>query len=310
MRRYLAIVALAFAAAALLAPLGASAGAATVRPQAPQFRMLPAGLAGSKHYLWGRQLAHEPPSCGATCDLKYGGGPVLTTPHAYVIFWDFRYEGQGVSDPDGIARLMRRYFGNLGGSAYANVVTQYYQISGGNKQYIGNPSGQASFWDDTQDPIPAHPTDSQIQQEALSGVAHFGYDPSGSYIVISAHHHDPQGFGPPNWCAYNGAFNSSSGVVAYVNLPYMPDAGKYCGANIVSPPPDESGTDEGQTIVAGALYEASVTDAEPVSGWYSGLHGEIYGACAWQDVQSDPFGSFTFTQVALWSNAAAGCVHS
>ena len=304
-----AITTLAFVSASI-APLGTLAGSVQGRAAPPQFRMWSAGFAGSKHYLWGRSLGHDQPSaCGERCDMQYGGGPVLTTPHAYIIFWDFRHENEGIRDPDGIAELMREYFGNFGGSAYANIVTQYYEISHGNTQYIGDPASQASFWNDTQHPIPAHPSDGQIQQEASNGVAHFGYDASGTYIVISAYHHDPQGFGPPNWCAYNGAFNSSNGLVTYVNLPYIPDAGKYCGENIIAPPPDESGTDEGQTIAAGALYEASVTDPLPVSGWFNNQHGQIFGACAWQDIENDRLGRFTFTQVALWSNKADRCVH-
>jgi hypothetical protein len=308
--RSLALATLAIAASAFVAPVGASAGTVKTGPL-PQFRMWPANYTSTIHYTPTRERARKmPSSCGTACDLHYNGGPVAVTPHIYVILWNFKHKAKGIPDPDHIGPLMRNYVGNFGGSGYGNIATQYYQGSGASKKFISNPSGQGSVWDDNVNPIPAHASDSQIQQEALKGVAHFGYDPNGAYTVVSAYQHDPQGFVTQGWCAYHGSFSSSSGIVAYTNLPYMPDAGSSCGANIVSPPPDESGTDEGQTIVAGHEYTETVTDPHPSSGWYNNNYGEIGDICAWQNIQNDPFGTFSFTQQPEWSNKDINCVHS
>ncbi len=56
-----------------------------------------------------------------------------------------------------------------------------------------------------------------------------------------------------------------------------------CGANFISPPKDESGADEGVTIVEGHEYAESVTDPNPPSGWYNNSYGEIGDICAWTE---------------------------
>jgi len=90
----------------------------------------------------------------------------------------------------------------------------------------------------------------------------------------------------------------------------MPDGGSSCGANFISPPNDETGADEGYTIVLGHEYNESVTDPNPPSGWYNNSFGEIGDECAWTDITNDPFGKKSFTDQPLWSNATNSCVHS
>jgi hypothetical protein len=99
-------------------------------------------------------------------------------------------------------------------------------------------------------------------------------------------------------------------MVSYSNLPYMPDAGQNCGSGIISAPSDESATDEGVTIVEGHEYGESVTDPQPGSGWYNGQAGEIGDACAWINIQNDPFRKKSFTAQPMYSNASESCVHS
>ena len=90
----------------------------------------------------------------------------------------------------------------------------------------------------------------------------------------------------------------------------MPDAGQNCGANFVTPPSDETGVDEGVTIVEGHEYGESVTDPNPPSGWYNNSYGEIGDICAWQNIQNDPFRTNSWTSQPMFSNATDTCVHS
>lgn len=99
-------------------------------------------------------------------------------------------------------------------------------------------------------------------------------------------------------------------MVSYTNLPYMPDAGQSCGSNIISAPKDETGTDEGVTIVEGHEYGESVTDPNPGAGWYNNEYGEIGDACAWTNIQNDKFRKKSFTAQPMYSNASESCVHS
>jgi hypothetical protein len=238
--------------------------------------------------------------------FSYGGGPVLVTPVVYLIFWGYTKYG----DAHGVKSLLETYVSNMGGSGHNNIYTQYYEISGGQTVYVTNPSQQyGGAWEDDTDAVPKHPTDSQVAAEAIRGVKYFGYNANASYVVATPHNHSTSGF-KTQWCAYHSATTSSGKLVSYTNLPYMPDAGANCGSNIISPPSDETGADEGVTIVSGHEEGESVTDPNPPSGWYNNSYGEIGDICAWENIQNDPFGSKSYTMQPMWSNASDSCVHS
>jgi hypothetical protein len=237
--------------------------------------------------------------------LSYGGGPVQVTPKVFLIFWGYTKYG----DSHGVKPLLERYASNWGGgTGIHNIYTQYYEISGGKKIYITNPSKQyGGAWEDDTDAVPLHPTDAQVAAEALRGVTHFGYNGNASYVVATPHGRSTSGFGT-SFCAYHSATFSAGRLVSYTNLPYIPDAGVHCGANIISPPSDETGADEGVTIVEGHEQGESATDPEPFSGWNSS-GGEIGDLCEWTDIQNDRFGSYFYAMQPMFSNASASCVH-
>ncbi|HZY97115.1 MAG TPA: hypothetical protein VFE35_08425 [Candidatus Cybelea sp.] len=258
------------------------------------------------HYMATVQMARQQAKVQPAILLSYGGGPVLLKPHMYLIFWGY----QTIGDPNSVKPLLERYARVIGGSKLNNIYTQYSEKSGSKTLYIGNALKQRrGIWEDDTNSVPSSPTDAQVAQEALNGVAHFGYDPNGSYVVATPHNHNTSGFGS-SFCAYHGATYGSGKLVAYTNLPYMPDAGANCGSNFISPPSDESGADEGVTIVEGHEYGESVTDPNPPSGWYNFSYGEIGDLCAWTNVQNDPFRTYSYSAQPMWSNASQSCVHS
>ncbi len=227
--------------------------------------------------------------------LPYNGGKVQTKAKLYVVFW-------GNSDPDGLQARLTGFMGAVGGSQWLGNDNQYYQKSGTKKTHITNPSGNfGGSWVDTTNAIPTHPTDAQVQAEAQRAAAHFGVSGIQTSIVVSTEHgHNIIGFGT-QYCAYHG-FTAS---FAYTNLPYMPDAGQNCGANIINPGPN--GLLDGVTIVAGHEIAEAQTDPDPPSGW-SGNNGEIGDLCAWQNIQNTPFGNTTYPTQPLYSDALPGCV--
>jgi serine protease len=230
---------------------------------------------------------------------------VLLKPKAYLIFWGYKKYG----DPDKVAPLLEAYFKAVGGSSHDNIYTQYYDIAGSKPNYIGNPKGQfGGAWFDNTNPVPQSPTDAQVAQEALNGVTKLGYDVNASYVVATPHGRSSQGFGT-QFCAYHSIVQQGSNLVAYMNLPYIPDAGAPCGADFTAPPKDERARDEGVTIIGGGLYGASITDPDPGTGWYSFEYGEIT-ECPWTDVQNDPFGKKSYTTAAMYSNATQSCVQA
>jgi serine protease len=238
-------------------------------------------------------------------NATYRGGPLLYKPKMYLIFWGFT----GAGDPDNVAPLLESYEASIGHTAYNQIYTQYK----GTKKFIKNPKAQnGSYWFDDTNAIPTSPTDEQVAQESLLGEAHFGaYDPNGSYVVVTAHNHNSQGFGS-SFCAYHSSINDSGGhTVSYTNMPYIPDAGNSCGAGFLSSPPsDETSADEGVTIVTGHEYGESITDPIPGEGWYDNQWGEIGDICAWTNIQIDKYGKNQFVAQPMWSNASSSCVHS
>jgi serine protease len=256
------------------------------------------------HYMVTRSAAQS--QVQPMIKLNYYGGPVLVKPKAYIVYWGFTTYG----DPNGVKPLLTTYSKAMGGSAHNKIYDQYYMKMGTQTIYITDPRRQlGAVWEDDTNPVPNSPSDSQIAAEALKLVAQVGYDPNGSYIVQTPHNHNSQGFGS-SFCAYHSATTYNGKLVAYTNLPYMPDAGGNCGASIISPPSDESAADEGVTIVEGHEYGESVTDPNPPSGWYNPSAGEIGDICAWQNIQNDPFHRHSYTMQPMFSNATQSCVHS
>ncbi|MBV8344822.1 MAG: hypothetical protein JO190_07490 [Candidatus Eremiobacteraeota bacterium] len=257
------------------------------------------------HYMATSRMANH--NARSNILLTYGGGPVLVAPKAYVIYWGYGIAG----DPDGVKPLLTKYLKVMGGSGHNNIYTQYYETVGSKTTYITNPHRQfGGAWIDDIDSVPASPTDAQVAAEAAIGEAHFGYDPNGEYIVAIAHGHSPAGFGT-QWCAYHNDESVGGKVISFTNLPYMPDANppSNCGANIIAPPSDESGTDEGVTIVEGHEYGESVTDPVLFNGWNSS-QGEIGDLCAWQNIQNDPFRTKSYTSQPMFDNKTAACEQS
>lgn len=240
--------------------------------------------------------------------LQYQGGPVLVHPKVYLIFWGYKTYG----DPNKVAALLTDYVRAMGGSGHNNIYTQYYEELKAKKVYITDGTMQlGGIWYDQKNQVPESPTDAQVAQEALAGAVHFGgADPNGSYVVATPHGRSTSGFGT-QWCAYHSATLSGSSLLSYTNLPYIPDVGATCGAFVVAPPKDESGADEGATIIEGSEEGDSVTDPGVGTGWVdlSGF-GEIGDACAWTDIQNDRFGKRSYTMAAMFSNASRSCVQT
>jgi hypothetical protein len=240
----------------------------------------------------------------ANAFVFYDGGPVLVAPKLYIVFWGYKRYG----DPDKVAPLLISYAQNMGGSPHNNIYTQYYEEVGSKKIYITNPKSQygGSWYDDSA--VPSNPTDQQVAAEALRSVAHFKYDPNGLYMVASPPKRATVGFGT-NWCAYHSyTYYQKTNLVPYDNFPYMPDApGNDCGKNLIKPPSDETGTDEGVTIMAGHEVGEAVTDPQPYTGW-KGESGEVGDYCAWHNIKNIAFGTKSYTTQPMLSNATNTCV--
>lgn len=230
----------------------------------------------------------------AVSNLTYHNGKVETAPVVYLVFWGSQWS----SDPSGEAALLQNFFNHVGGSAWANIDTQYTQSGGA---HAGNQAGELKgVWFDNAAAAANSPTQSQLASEATKAASHFGSSSNvnAQYVIATSHGHNASGFGT-QYCAWH----SSTGNISYTNLPYITDAGASCGANF-----NGLGANAGITIVEGHEFSETVTDPFPSSGWVDSSGAEIGDKCAWTSATSNQnLNGVAFPVQALWSNAVSGC---
>ena len=227
--------------------------------------------------------------------LSYGGGPVVTSPTVYIVYWGSQWgTGSTVSnDPSGEAALQLSFFQHAYGSGdtYFTSQTQYCQgVSTGTKQcgssgtHVGHPSSNPvrGTWLDSASAAPSRPSDSQLAAEAKRAASHFGVSGDNIQIIVdSPHGVVPSGF-KTQYCAWHDVTSSSSGAnVPYTNFPYITDAGSGCGANFVAASNGVTGSKEGITIVGGHEYAETLTDPQAGNGWLDASGYETGDKCAW-----------------------------
>jgi hypothetical protein len=263
---------------------------------------------------------------GTASNLSYHGGiggiGVETTPRVYLVFWGSQWNN---NDPSGEAGILQNFLSGVGGSSWLNSVTQYCQgvasgtvFCSGTGQAASNNTGTIMVWSDTGSPAPSKPRQSQLAQEAARAAAHFGNTTASSnastqYVIATSHGNNASGFGT-QYCAWHSSTSSTSGNIAYTNLPYMTDAGASCGANF-----NGLGAKAGITIVEGHELAETITDQFPNGGWLDSSGEENGDKCAWISSgtgasQNVTLSTGIFPVQSLWSNAsnngAGGCVVS
>ena len=274
---------------------------------------------------------------------NHGIGVTTGPPRVYLVFWGSQWGIQtGTApnatfsgDPSGMAPRLQQMFASLGtGELWSGVMTQYCEgVSIGatscpatGAAHVGYPTG-GSLAGVLLDPatLPAGgATGTQLAAEAVKAAGHFGNTSASSnrnvqYVVLSPTGTHPDGFNNPlQWCAWhdwNGSYgvSSSYGDIAFTNLPYLTDVGASCGANFVN----GSGALDGVTIVSGHEYAETITDQNPIGGWFDTLVNQENGdKCAWISpgapggAANVPMGTSSFPMQSTWSNDSASCLLS
>jgi serine protease len=280
--------------------------------------MRPLGFKGVHH--------SKPARPSRSNNLSYHGGVggigVETAAKVYLVLWG----SQWINDPSGESSTLQSFFQHAGGSPWLNSVTQYCQgvasgtiTCGSSGQHAGNPTAiYGGLYPDNGTTAPSSPTQSQLAAEAVKAAGHFGNTSSSSnasvqYVIATSHNNNSSGFGT-QYCAWHSSTSSSSGNIAYTNLPYITDAGASCGANF-----NNLGANAGITIVEGHEMAETATDQFPNGGWLDRSGEENGDKCAW--ISSGPGASSIVSMngarypvQSLWSNAfnnnSGGCVLS
>ncbi|HEY4927705.1 MAG TPA: IPT/TIG domain-containing protein [Acidimicrobiales bacterium] len=294
---------------------------------------------------------------GLTTGGLAAAGVTTGQPQVYLVFMGSQWgtettdgSGHHVSsgDPDSFAPALQKLYGGLGtgGETWSGVLTQYCDgapvgatiCSQGDSQ-IPYPSGGvlAGVWYDSSPTATSQETAGltghQLAAEAEAAATHFGNttqptNRNTQYVIASPTLTNPDGWNDPRfgYCAYHddshdpsidGGGPVAGPIVAFTNLPYVPDAGFSCGAGTVNSP----GTLDGATEAASHEYAETMSDqfpeATPPGGWTSKSGKEIGDLCAY--VATGPGAMFnlalalatgTVTVQGSWSNQTVNCADS
>src|SRR5256714_15394814 len=175
--------------------------------------------------------------------MTFCGGAVQTAPAVDISWWGPEWStgfSTGSYTSTQAISYTTDFFNNVGGSSWENITSQYCQgvaigtvTCGSSGTHIQNATGQLKgTWNDTT-VVPSSPTQSDIAAAATRLMQHFGYSANATYFVYTPSGKSMRGFGT-SWCAWHTVVSSASGPLAYAYLPYQPDAGSSCGANLVN----------------------------------------------------------------------------
>jgi hypothetical protein len=299
-------------------------------------------IVNGKHVMWGRGQGYPAAEQASANNLIYHGGPVLTAPAAFLVYWGTQWQdgftavhGTSTYSSATIQNYINTFFNTLGGSPWAGVQTQFCQgVSVGfactgqaGAVFITNPTGQLhGVWTDPT-PVPANIvatglasnlTTDPLEAEAARAAQHFGYDSNATYFIFTPPGISATLYGTV-YCAYHSETNRLLGQpVRYAFIPYVPEQGARCGGNSVNAQDDAFGHGylDGYSIVAGHEYVEAVTDPGNISGfqdgWNDATTSENADKCAWGGLQNITLAGQTFAIQPLWSNEAnagqGGCV--
>ena len=311
-----------------------------------------ANVTNPKHFFW---ASGQPSPTGVassqTNDLVYHGGNagtgaigVETRPAAYLIYWGPAWKtGFTTTDANGatyssatLKTYVNSFFGNVGGSAWGGVQTQYCRgvaadtttCSGvPGAQFVTNPPHELKgVWTDPT-PVPTdivalglaeNLVDDPIAMEAQRAAGHFGYDAAATYIIMT-----PPGTiatGQPVYCGYHTQTTSVDGLgnpfrMQYAFIPFLnmnwPGVGSGgCGMNWVNKTSDAfgHGVFDGYSIVTGHEFGEAITDPDNFAtvqdGWNDAQGSENGDKCAWYHTQNVTMGAYSFAVQPMWSNEA------
>ncbi len=324
-----------FALRAILAGLSLIAQVmvtASLSISAAQAAQPPQGVRIYHTQQWYAQQAQLPKRPAASNLQYYGGQVMVSGSTSYSIFW----VPSGRTISANYQSLLNRYFGDVGGSSFYNINTQYYQNP--NQQHIANSSHLGGTVLDTT----AYPggrgsasnplTDADIQAEVLRVAAAHGWSggTSNMFFVFTAKGVEScldsadctPGTSHPVYCAYHGYFLSGSTPYIYANMPYDETWTTSCRSFRKSPNGDIAADSEISTT-SHEHFEA-VTDLNPppqgpiqgTTAWTDSTGYEIGDKCAYNygSISSDghniTMNSHPYIMQQEWSNSVSGCAKS
>jgi len=283
------------------------------------------------------------------CDVEDTGGPIMQGPTTvYLIFWlpsGFNFDSSSTNGDTNYQNLMTRFFTDVSGSSYLNILAQYPGTCGSNV-----PTAQTCLGSITATPLPVDTTaynqfnaasvgtaaqplqDSDIQSEVQKLITANGITPGLNtefFVFTGAGVQEcisPGVCTTGVFCAYHS--NAATATGAPVLYAYMPQVNSLsgCGAGIGTSPNNQIAADQQIAIMSHEFFESM---SDPSSGgtanntaWISNdsmgqaAPGEIGDNCnqitgsVQRNGSNVTLNGNPYVVQQIWSNDDAACVLS
>jgi Phosphate-induced protein 1 conserved region len=234
-------------------------------------------------------------STSKTTAIFYGGGPLISTPTAYVIWYGNWNQNNG-SDTAAGQQIVTDFLNSVGGSPYFDI-NQTYSAGGvaisGSVTYGGSTTDAYSQGTSLGDASILTIVNSAISSGRLP------YNQFGVYFVLTSSDVNETTGLCTNYCGWHTAGTANAGHVRYAFVGNANRCLGSCAAQTIGPN-GNAGVDGMVSVIAHELEEAT-TDPDPRSGWSDRRGQENADKCAWT------FGHAQY-QVAngAWANMKLG----
>ena len=228
--------------------------------------------------------------------MNYYGGPIITTPTIYIIWYGDWNQGNGSDTPAG-QQLIRDWAASIGGTPYYQLNTSLsvpaYTISG-NVNFTPN-SNEIT---DTGTSTSLSDGDIQNIVGRNIGSGKLPYNANGVYFVItSSNVNESSGF-CTQYCGWHTYGNVTAGHVRYSFVGNAKRCLSACAMQSISPN-NNPGIDGAISVLSHELEEAN-TDPD-INAWLDARGYENADKCAWT------FGHYQYqTANGSWANMAFG----
>jgi hypothetical protein len=235
-------------------------------------------------------------------NMTYHNGPIMQTVTAYAIYWT-----PNSLIPVAYQNLLNRYFTDVGGSSYYNILYQYFQSTPA--AAVRNQSAFGGAWVDTTNAYGGKGTianpllDSDIQAEVQRAIAaNPAWNPPGlttQYFVFTEPNVEScfsaaktsctPGVTPNGYCAYHNDFLLSGSSVIYSNMPFANSWPAGC-VGITQSPNGNVAADAEISLAAHEHFESTTDPLFSPPAWFdSDFSGEISDKCSFRfgTLQSD-----------------------
>jgi hypothetical protein len=225
--------------------------------------------------------------------IAYHGGPLISTPVIYLIWYGNWNQSNGSDTPAG-QQIVRDFANSIGGSPYFEINTTYDAVG-------LNISGNVTFGGEATD---AYSRGSRLRDSDVLTIVNnaitgrkLPYDANGVYFVLtSSDVNESSGF-CRLYCGWHTSATPSAGHVRYAFVGNANRCLNACAAQTVSPN-GNAGVDGMISVIAHELEEAT-TDPDPRSGWADSGGAENADKCAWTFGTSTRLGSGAYYNVTL-----------